>query len=164
MPSSGFLPNADIGVCAPISVYCDIDNDIGANFNDTRYRCTPISVYTRYRVNPISGIHRYRCSPISVSISQYTDIGDTRYRVYPISGIHRYRHNINPTRTSCHLCIRYRVSECSDVVNIVPDIGHDVSRFCLPGARRGWLSGCWRLFGIAREGMLKCNDLYSLPI
>jgi hypothetical protein len=38
-------------VPAPISVYSDIDTDIGADFNDTQYRCTPdIGVY------PISGI------------------------------------------------------------------------------------------------------------
>jgi hypothetical protein len=49
--SSGFLPNNDIGVYAPISVYFDIDTDIGADFNDTRY--------------PISGKRRYLCTPIS---------------------------------------------------------------------------------------------------
>ena len=74
--SSGFLPNADIGVNAPISVYSDIDPDIGANFNDTRYRVHPISAYTRYRVvYPISGKTRYR---------------ENRYRIQyqniPISG------------------------------------------------------------------------------
>ncbi len=49
MQPSGFLPNADIGVYAPISVFSDIDTDIGADFNDTL-------VYTDSGVYPISGI------------------------------------------------------------------------------------------------------------
>jgi hypothetical protein len=95
--SSGFLPNADIGVCTPVSVYCDIYTDIGADFNDTRYRCTPISAFTRYRVYPISGI---------------PDIGFTPYRVNADIGENRYRHNIT--------IYRYRRLPISGI----PDIGY----------------------------------------
>ena len=78
---SGFLPNADIGVCAPISVYSDIDTDIGADFNDTRYRVHPISAYTRYRVYPISVNTRYRVSRYRVTYQNIPISGK------PISGI-----------------------------------------------------------------------------
>ncbi len=56
----------------PISVYSDIDTDIGVYFNDTRYQCTPdIGVY------PTSGI---------------PDIGYNRSRVYT-------HHDLEPCAT-----------------------------------------------------------------
>jgi hypothetical protein len=124
---------------------------------------TPISAYVRrYRyiviltpipalisMKPDIGVH-----PISgIPTSGIPNIGYTPISGYPISTIYRYR-------ISRYRDTRYRVY--TDIG--ISDIGHDFSRFCLPGARRGWLSGCWRLFEIAREGMLKCNDLDSLPI
>ncbi len=77
----------------------------------------PISAFTRYRI--------------------YTDIGRGTIPQYTDIGVH--------TPISFHLCIRYHVSECSDVVNIAPVIGPG------PGAR---LSGCCRLFGFAKGGMI----------
>ena len=35
------IPSFLFAILTPISVYCDIDTDIGADFNDARYRCTP---------------------------------------------------------------------------------------------------------------------------
>ena len=146
-------------ILTPILALISMIPDIGVH----RYRRLPISA--SYQNIPISafadiGVCRYRRLPIS----GIPDIGYTRYRIYTdIGTIPQYTDIGVHTPISFHLCIRYRVTY-SDVVNIVPDIGHDVSRFCLPGARRCWLSGCWRLFETAREGMLKCNHRYSFPI
>jgi hypothetical protein len=49
-------------------------------------------------------MYRHRRIP-DIGYTRYPDIGYTRYRVF------------------CHLCIRYRVIECSEVVNIAPVIG-----------------------------------------
>ncbi len=78
-------------------VYCDIDPDIGADFNDIRYRCTPdIRVvctsnrldvgYTRYRV---SGVHRYRYNHVAIYYRHWriSDIGYARFRVRSDIGI-----------------------------------------------------------------------------
>jgi hypothetical protein len=73
------------------------------NITIYRYRRTPDIGYTRYRV--------------------YADIGYTRHRVYTDIGIISQYTDIGVHPTSCHLCIRYRVIECSDVVNIEPVIG-----------------------------------------
>jgi hypothetical protein len=76
----------------PISVYCDVDTDIGADFNDIRYQCNPISClsdigYTRYRRNPISGEHLYRHNIAIHQHQRKPDIGYTRYRCVLISDI-----------------------------------------------------------------------------
>jgi hypothetical protein len=80
----------------PILVYCDIDTDIGADFNDTRYRVNT-DIDTRYRctpddigVYPISGIpdigvYRYRHNITIYRYRRLPEIGYTQYPVYPIS-------------------------------------------------------------------------------
>ena len=75
----------------PISVYCDIEHDIGFDIADTRYRDM-----ARYRVYPISGHAQYRVSRYW-DMSRYQvlqivpdivfNITIYRYRVFPISGI-----------------------------------------------------------------------------
>ncbi len=69
---------ADIGVCTPISAYCDIDTDIGADFNDTRYRAgIPDIGYIRYRDT------RYR--PFFLSRYLLPSFGIPILENYPIS-------------------------------------------------------------------------------
>jgi hypothetical protein len=102
MPS-GTLPNPISGHDFPISVYPDIEPDIGYDIADTRYRVfpdiaesgIPISGHTRYP----SRDSRYRECP---------DIGNPDIGIN--IGISRYRDQMS----------RYRVVE-------FPDIAHDVS-------------------------------------
>ena len=44
------IPIFLFAILTPISVYCDIDTDIGAAFNDARYRCTPDMIGLATRV------------------------------------------------------------------------------------------------------------------
>ncbi len=126
--SSGFLPNADIGVyavrryryiltLAPISALISMIPDIGVH----RYRRLPDIGYTRYRVNADIGvcryrhhirIYRYRRLPISA----FTDIGYTRYRIYTDIGTIPPWHNI-PILAYIR---RYRFIFVSDIVSHIP--------------------------------------------
>jgi hypothetical protein len=79
-PPSGTLPNPISGHDFPISVYPDIEPDIGYDIADTRYRVFPDIGYPdigTYPISgiPISGMSRYR-------ESRYRD----QYRDIPISG------------------------------------------------------------------------------
>jgi hypothetical protein len=70
---SGTLPNPISGHDFPISVYPDIEPDIGYDIADTRYRVFPDIGYPDIGTNPISGI------PIS-GMSLYLISGMSRYR------------------------------------------------------------------------------------
>ncbi len=68
--TSGTLPNPILGHDVPISVYSDIEPDIGYDIADTRYRVFPDIGYPDIGTYPILGI------PIS-GMSRYQEF---RYR------------------------------------------------------------------------------------